>query len=437
MKSFIIRMLLMTAVFVIAAAALNTAARKSIQERYSERNVVVNRICDEMNRYIAEGGDRTRLADDVFYGRLPEWEQLYGRQYCPASAKIMFFGGREDVSGGSNSMICMLHDGDKAIGAVVFSFTDPGYNTMLTIMNIAFGVCGLFILIYSCFIFESILRPFNKLSDYPEKLSKGYLVERLPEKQSGFFGRYVWSMNMLSDKLEHDRDIIRHMAAERDSFVTALVHGIKTPAANIKLLSEAIATGLYDPEGKINETDAQLAGRIEKNVDEIEHIVKDVVETGASVIYEADPDAKPFYSRHLAELVCEEYSDRLKIEKIPFETDIRTDAMIKSDIEGVRRIVRQLMDNAIKYGDGTGITLIIDKREEGDFITVKNNGTPLPQTELPFVWKSMWRGSNSDGIKGSGVGLYESRFIARKLGGDMYMTAEGSVTEVTLFLPQQ
>ena len=226
------------------------------------------------------------------------------------------------------------------------------------------------------------------------------------------------------------------MAAERDSFVTALVHGIKTPAANIKLLSEAIATGLYDPEGKINETDAQLAGRIEKNVDEIEHIVKDVVETGASVIYEADPDAKPFYSRHLAELVCEEYSDRLKIEKIPFETDIRTDAMIKSDIEGVRRIVRQLMDNAIKYGDGTGITLIIDKREEGDFITVKNNGTPLPQTELPFVWKSMWRGSNSDGIKGSGVGLYESRFIARKLGGDMYMTAEGSVTEVTLFLPQ-
>jgi signal transduction histidine kinase len=110
--------------------------------------------------------------------------------------------------------------------------------------------------------------------------------------------------------------------------------------------------------------------------------------------------------------------------------------MIKSDIEGVRRIVRQLMDNAIKYGDGTGITLIIDKREEGDFITVKNNGTPLPQTELPFVWKSMWRGSNSDGIKGSGVGLYESRFIARKLGGDMYMTTEGSVTEVTLFLPQ-
>ena len=239
---------------------------------------------------------------------------------------------------------------------------------------------------------------------------------------------------MLSDKLEHDRDMIRRMAAERDSFVTALVHGIKTPAANIKLLSEAIATGLYDPEGKINETDAELAGRIEKNVDEIEHIVNDVVDTGASVIYEADPDAKPFYSRRLAELVCEEYADRLKIERIPFETDIRSDAMIRSDIEGVLRIVRQLMDNAIKYGDGTGMTLIIDKSEEGIFITVRNNGTPLPKSELPFVWKSMWRGSNAEGVKGSGIGLYESRFIARKLGGDMFMAVTGNSTEVTLFL---
>ena len=66
---------------------------------------------------------------------------------------------------------------------------------------------------------------------------------------------------------------------------------------------------------------------------------------------------------------------------IPFETDIRTDAMIRSDMDGVLRMIRQLMDNAIKYGDGTRMSLIIDKREEGAFITVRNNGTPLPQSQ--------------------------------------------------------
>ncbi|MBR4346771.1 MAG: sensor histidine kinase [Oscillospiraceae bacterium] len=108
--------------------------------------------------------------------------------------------------------------------------------------------------------------------------------------------------------------------------------------------------------------------------------------------------------------------------------------MITSDMDGVLRMIRQLMDNAIMYGDGTGMSLIIDKREEGIFITVRNNGTPLPQSELPFVWKTMWRGSNAGGIKGSDVGLYESRSIARKLGGDMFMTVTDTSTEVILFL---
>jgi hypothetical protein len=65
-------------------------------------------------------------------------------------------------------------------------------------------------------------------------------------------------MNMLSDKLENDRKAIRRISDEHQNLVTVLVHGIKTPAANIKLLAEAIATGLYDPEGKINEKDAEL-----------------------------------------------------------------------------------------------------------------------------------------------------------------------------------
>ena len=55
--------------------------------------------------------------------------------------------------------------------------------------------------------------------------------------------------------------------------------------------------------------------------------------------------------------------------------------MITSDMDGVLRMIRQLMDNAIMYGDGTGMSLIIEKREEGIFITVRNNGTPLPQSQ--------------------------------------------------------
>ena len=123
------------------------------------------------------------------------------------------------------------------------------------------------------------------------------------------------------------------------------------------------------------------------------------------------------------------------MEKIPFNIEAEGNPIIKSDYDGICRILRQLLDNAIKYGDGTGVTLKMEKSDDGDFFTVENNGTPLPDSEVSFVFNSMWRGSNSKDVKGNGIGLYESRLIARKLGGDIRMRTEENKTEVTLFLP--
>ena len=121
--------------------------------------------------------------------------------------------------------------------------------------------------------------------------------------------------------------------------------------------------------------------------------------------------------------------------RIPYNLKSEGNPIIKSDKDGIFRILRQLMDNAIKYGDGTGITLSLEKNEEGHFITVKNNGEPLPDTEVVFVFNSMWRGSNSSGVSGNGVGLYEARLIARKLGGDIRMKTGENCTEMVLFIP--
>ena len=282
---------------------------------------------------------------------------------------------------------------------------------------------------------KSIILPFNKLAEYPERLSKGQMTEKLPERRGGFFGRYIWGMNMLSDKLESDRSTIRRLSLERERFITSLIHGIKTPAANIKLLSEAISTGLYDPEGRINEKDAELAGRIEKNADEIEQLVTKVMESTTNEIFDYDPQKEPFYRSRLEKFIRDEYTTRLNMTRTPLDIVSEGDLMINSDYDGICRIIRQVMDNAIKSGDGTGINVKMEKTAEGHFVTISNNGEPLPETELPFVWGSMWRGSNAQNIKGSGVGLYESRLIARKLGGDLLMRAGDHSTEVTLFLP--
>ncbi len=454
MKRFWINIFIPVIVIILLAVLMNVVGKNITEKEFSERNVVAGRINSEIEAELAgleltlEKEVEETLYDKVFLGKRDEWKSLYGSDNCPSDIKIVML--YDQMSGQtenqtlnqserldirSGSVIKGIYLNDELTGFVEYEFDSSVYSKLLLLMNIALAIAAVIILIYGLWIRSRLILPFNDLSDYPERLSKGQLTEKLPEKKDKFFGRYVWSMNMLSDKLERDRQTIGKMSIERQKFVTTLVHGIKTPTASIKLLAEAIATGLYDPEGRINEKDAELAGKIQKNASEIEDLIEKVMEEGTTAVFEYDPEVEPFYREEIIKFIDKEYSNKLRMNRIPYSLESEGNPIIKSDKDGIFRILRQLMDNAIKYGDGTGITLSLEKNEEGHFITVKNNGEPLPDTEVVFVFNSMWRGSNSSGVSGNGVGLYEARLIARKLGGDIRMKTGENFTEMVLFIP--
>ncbi|MCR5225580.1 MAG: HAMP domain-containing histidine kinase [Eubacterium sp.] len=454
MKRFWINIFIPVIVIILLAVLMNVVGKNITEKEFSERNVVAGRINSEIEAELAgleltlEKEVEETLYDKVFLGKRDEWKSLYGSDNCPSDIKIVVLydhmsgqtenqtlnqSERLDIRSGS--VIKGIYLNDELTGFVEYEFDSSVYSKLLLLMNIALAIAAVIILIYGLWIRSRLILPFNDLSDYPERLSKGQLTEKLPEKKDKFFGRYVWSMNMLSDKLERDRQTIGKMSIERQKFVTTLVHGIKTPTASIKLLAEAIATGLYDPEGRINEKDAELAGKIQKNASDIEDLIEKVMEEGTTAVFEYDPEVEPFYREEIIKFIDKEYSNKLRINRIPYNLESEGNPIINSDKDGIFRILRQLMDNAIKYGDGTGITLSLEKNEEGHFITVKNNGEPLPDTEVVFVFNSMWRGSNSSGVSGNGVGLYEARLIARKLGGDIRMKTGENYTELVLFIP--
>ena len=72
---------------------------------------------------------------------------------------------------------------------------------------------------------------------------------------------------------------------------------------------------------------------------------------------------------------------------------------------------------------------------------VTNRGSFIPAGEIPYVFNSFWRGASSEGVEGSGVGLFEANHIARKLYGNMRVksapASEGAAAETsfTLWLP--
>lgn len=146
-------------------------------------------------------------------------------------------------------------------------------------MNGGIIVSFLMIFLFFGYVHLRILRPFHHFSEYPLRLSRGEISQKLPEIKNRLFGKFIWGVNMLGDKLANDKKQIDRLLRERQVLLTTLARGIKTPVVNIKLYASAIATGLYQPDGKVNEKDAKVAEKIDKNADEITALVRELLET--------------------------------------------------------------------------------------------------------------------------------------------------------------
>ncbi|MBR6094167.1 MAG: HAMP domain-containing histidine kinase [Lachnospiraceae bacterium] len=341
------------------------------------------------------------------------------------------------LGGGNNSYLWPLADGDgNTEGYVLFSYDSKANYRLILLAYLAACACILPFVGVLIYFYHNILKPFREFSEYPEKLSKGLTTDNLPETKNRFFGKYVWGMNMLNDKLEADRKQIDRLLYDRKQFISTLAHGIKTPVANIKLYSEAIETGLYRG-GKADEKDAEIACKISKNADDIATLVGGILNDPGSLRTSFTPSFGNFYLEDVKTRLCEDFENRLKVKDIPFEVSIFGNPVVVSDFEAIMRCLTQLMENAIKYGDGTGIFVRLYRQDDFTFFSVCNNGVSLTESEIPLVFNCYFRGSNAEGKEGSGIGLYEAKSVAKALGGDMMMKAKESQTEVILYIPDK
>lgn len=81
---------------------------------------------------------------------------------------------------------------------------------------------------------------------------------------------------------------------------------------------------------------------------------------------------------------------------------------------------QNLLENAIKYGDGKCISIDFSEEEDCRLITVRNSGCSLKQEELINLFDSFYRGSNVGSADGSGLGLYISRQLMQKMDGEVF-----------------
>ena len=100
-----------------------------------------------------------------------------------------------------------------------------------------------------------------------------------------------------------------------------------------------------------------------------------------------------------------------------FQVDEISECLVKGDKNRMAEVLQNVMENAIKYGDGKRIRISFGEEEDCKLIQIENSGCNLKNEELPNLFDSFYRGSNSTGMKGSGLGLYICKTLMRKMDG--------------------
>jgi len=124
---------------------------------------------------------------------------------------------------------------------------------------------------------------------------------------------------------------------------------------------------------------------------------------------------------------------------------VETDAsslVALADGPRIERVVRNMLDNAIKYSPAGGDVVVRARREEDDggswaVVTIEDRGLGIPASDLPFVFDRFRRGGNVQRhIAGSGIGLTGAKQIVAQHGGAISVqSVEGEGSIFTLRLP--
>lgn len=277
------------------------------------------------------------------------------------------------------------------------------------------------------FVRQSVLKPFNRLINVPYELAKGNLSMPLKENKSRFFGNFVWGLDLLREKLENQKKEELNLQKEKKTLILSISHDIKTPLSSIKLYSKALSKGLYESEDKKQE----IYGIIEKKADEIEDFVSDIILASREDFLKLTVNEGEFYLKDLMKNVEDYYRDKLALNKTEFTTERYNDCILKGDFDRSIEVIQNIMENAIKYGDGKFIGIAFSEEEDFKLITVSNSGVTLKENELPHIFDSFYRGSNAAGEEGSGLGLYICRQLMLKMDGDIFAHIEGNMMKVT------
>ena len=195
----------------------------------------------------------------------------------------------------------------------------------------------------------------------------------------------------------------------------SLSHDIKTPLSAIHLYAQALCRNLYREESKKQE----IAGKIKEKAEEIETYVSEIVKASNEDFLSFQVENREIYVGEILEEIRIYYEEKMELYQLEFKMEPYSNCLVWGDSARLTEALQNVVENAVKYGDGRKIRIQSRREEEEYIIVVQNTGCGLSSKELPHIFDSFFRGSKVGKNPGSGLGLYICRQLMHQMEGEI------------------
>jgi two-component system sensor histidine kinase SenX3 len=211
---------------------------------------------------------------------------------------------------------------------------------------------------------------------------------------------------------------------QHDAFINAVTHELKTPVASIRLYLETLQTRAVDDAKRAEFYRTMLA-----DSDRLLATIEQVLRTGRM----GQPGPKLNLTHIEINALVEECLDRARqLHHVPeraLKYSPGPPVTILGDLDDVRAAVANLIDNAVKYSGPTAQIVVETAVVDDTFVTLRvhDQGPGLEKSELKRIFKRFYRvqGQLAARVKGTGLGLYIVRAVAKQHGGRAWAESEG------------
>lgn len=309
------------------------------------------------------------------------------------------------------------HEGET----VIYFYTDD-YDIMATkgvsmMLWFIYGSILLVGLILLALFVRWILRPVSELSRVTQEIREGKRLVSFTYRSHDEFGQLFRYFGDMVDELRFSEE-------RQSELIAAIAHDFRTPLTTIKGYASYIGSGRVTDLQRIQKQMKKIelkTADLEDLLDELQDYTQQSIEVRLNI--------SRIHVKGFMKGIIEDYVTRIQEAGLGFQWKLRVsnELHIDADEAKLRRVMENLLNNAIYYNKPNGSILITcDQREGHVLFSVIDKGEGISPEDLPKVFTKFYRAEKSRNRNsgGTGLGLTICQSIVRRHGGEMSVISE-------------